>query len=223
MKTQSPTNHFDLRKKAEEKLSEKNSELDLTVAETNLLTLNHELQVHQIELEMQNDELVKAIDIADEMSTKYIDLYNLAPTGYISLTKEGEIIEANNSAYDLLGRKQPKLIGSRFGFFVSDESKPVFNQFVEDLMKTKETGTCVISLNINENQNTHVLLTGHITKNDAFCLVAVIDISELIANQKKIAQLESFNNIFMDRELKMVELKKEINHLLEKAGLEKKY
>jgi len=117
MKTQSPTNHFDLRKKAEEKLSEKNSELDLTVAETNLLTLNHELQVHQIELEMQNDELVKAIDIADEMSTKYIDLYNLAPTGYISLTKEGEIIEANNSAYDLLGRKQPKLIGSRFGFF----------------------------------------------------------------------------------------------------------
>ena len=170
MKTQSPTNHFDLRKKAEEKLSEKNSELDLTVAETNLLTLNHELQVHQIELEMQNDELVKAIDIADEMSTKYIDLYNLAPTGYISLTKEGEIIEANNSAYDLLGRKQPKLIGSRFGFFVSDESKPVFNQFVEDLMKTKETGTCVISLNINENQNTHVLLTGHITKNDAFCL-----------------------------------------------------
>jgi PAS domain S-box-containing protein len=223
MKTQSLTNHFDLRQKAEERLRGKKSKLDLTISEKNLLTLNHELQVHQIELEMQNDELEKAIDIADEMSTKYIDLYNLAPTGYISLTKEGEIIEANNSAYDLLGRKHPKLIGSRFGFFVSDESKPVFNQFVEDILVTKKTETCVISLNIYDDINTHVLLTGHITKNNEFCLVAVIDISELIANQKKITQLESFNNIFIDRELKMVELKKEINQLLKNAGIEKKY
>ena len=55
------------------------------------------------------------------------------------------------------------------------------------------------------------------------CLIAVIDISELVADEKKIKQLEYFNGIFVDRELKMIELKKEINHLLEKAGLEKKY
>jgi len=108
-------------------------------------------------------------------------------------------------------------------FFVSDESKPVFNQFVEDILVTKKTETCVISLNIYDDINTHVLLRGHITKNDEFCLVAVIDISELIANQKRIAELECFNGIFVDRELKMIELKKEINHLLEKAGHEKKY
>jgi len=223
MKTRLPTNHSDLRQKAEEKLRGKKLELSMDVLDIDLYLLNHELLVHQIELEMQNEELEKAIDIADEMSIKYIDLYNLAPTGYISLTKEGEIIEANNSAYDLLGRKQPKLIGSRFGFFVSDESKPVFNQFVEDILVTKKTETCVISLNIYDDINTHVLLTGHITKNDEFCLVAVIDISELIANQKRIAQLEIFNDIFIDRELKMVELKKEVNQLLKKAGLEKKY
>ena len=55
------------------------------------------------------------------------------------------------------------------------------------------------------------------------CLIAVIDISELIANQKRIAELECFNGIFMDRELKMVELKKEVNQLLEHEGHEKKY
>ena len=223
MKTQLLTNQFDLRQKAEEKLSKQTAGLGLAITETNLLTLNHELLIHQIELVMQNDELVKAIEQADKMSGKYIDLYNLAPTGYFTLTKEAEITEANYNAYNLLDRKQPKLIGSRFVFFVSDESKPVFNQFVEDLIKTKETETCMISLNISENRNTHVLLTGHITKNNEFCLVAVIDISELIANQKKISQLECFNNIFIDRELKMVELKKEINQLLEHAGHEKKY
>jgi len=223
MKTNSLAQCSELRKRAEEKLSKQTVGLGLALTEANLLTLNHELLIHQIELVMQNDELVKAIEQADKMSEKYIDLYNLAPTAYFTLTKEAEITEANYNAYNLMDSRQPKLIGSRFAFFVSEESKYIFNQFIEDLIKTKETETCMISLNISENRNTHVLLTGHITKNNEFCLVAVIDISELIANQKKISQLECFNNIFIDRELKMVELKKEINQLLEHAGHEKKY
>jgi nitrogen fixation/metabolism regulation signal transduction histidine kinase len=223
MKTQLPTNHVDLRQKAEEKLRGEKLQLSMDLSEIDLYSLNHELLIHQIELEMQNEELEKANENTERILEKYVDLYNLAPTGYITLTKDGEVTEANYSAYNLLERKQTRLVGSRFGFFVSDESKPIFNQFVEDLIKTKETGTCVISLNIHEDQNTHVLLTGHITKNNEFCLMAVVDISELIMNQKKIAQLECFNGIFMDRELKMVELKKEVNQLLEQAGLDKKY
>lgn len=223
METQLLTNRFDLRRKAEEKLLGKKLQLSMDLSDIDLYSLNHELLIHQIELEMQNEELEKAYENAEQILEKYVDLYNLAPTGYVTLTKEGEITEANYSAYNLLERKQTRLVGSRFGFFVTDESKPVFNQFLEDMIKTKETETCVISLNINENQNIYVLLTGHITKNNEFCLVAVIDISELIGNQKKIAELECFNGIFIDRELKMVELKKEINQLLEQAGLEKKY
>jgi PAS domain-containing protein len=223
MKTQSPTNHFDLRQKAEGKLREKKSELNLTVAETNLLTLNHELQVHQIELEMQNNELGNANERAEHISEKYIDLYNLAPTGYFTLTKDGIIVECNLAASNLLCKSQTHLAGAQLGFFVTEVSKPVFNQFIEDILVTKKTETCVVSLNIYDNINTNVLLTGHSTRDDVHCLIAVIDISELIANQKRIAELECFNGIFIDRELKMVELKKEINQLLEKEGLEKKY
>ena len=120
-------------------------------------------------------------------------------------------------------RKQNRLVGSRFGFFVTDESKPIFNQFLEDLIKTKETGTCVITLNKSENQNSHALLTGHITRSGEFCMVAIVDISDFIESEKKNKQLEYLNSLFINRELKMVELKKEINQLLEKAGLEKKY
>lgn len=223
MKTQLLTNHLDLRHKAEQRLRGKKLQLSMDLSEIDLFSLNHELLIHQIELEMQNEELEKANENAEHILEKYIDLYNLAPTGYITLTKEGEITEANYSAYTLLDKKQTKLVGARFGFFVTEGSKPVFNQFVEDLIKTKETETCVIALNTHENEDRHVLLTGHITRSGEFCMVAIADVSDFVESEKKIRQLEYFNSIFVDRELKMIELKKEVNQLLENAGLEKKY
>ena len=223
MKTQLLTNHSDLRQKAEKNSLEKRFTFSLDAPKANFLAINHELLVHQIELEMQNEELVNANKKVEQLSEKYIDLYNLAPMGYFTLTKEGEIVECNLCAANLLRKSQTLLVGSRFGFFVTEVSKSVFNQFIEDILSTKETETCVISLNVFNNTDTDVLLTGHITRDDEHCLIAVTDISELIANQKKIAKLECFNGIFIDRELKMVELKKEVNQLLKKAGLENKY
>jgi len=90
-------------------------------------------------------------------------------------------------------------------------------------MNTKATETCVIGLNRSENQDRHAHLTGHITRSGEFCMVAIVDISDLVESKKKIKQLEHLNSIFIDRELKMVELKKDVNQLLEQAGLEKKY
>ena len=223
MKTQLLANDFNLRQKAEQKLKENKLQLSMDLTEADLFSLNHELLIHQVELEMQNEELVNANERAEHISEKYIDLYNLAPTGYFTLTKDGKIVECNLAASNLLCKSQTHLAGAQLGFFVTEVSKSVFNQFIEDILVTKKTETCVISLNIYDDVNTHVLLTGHSTRDDVHCLIAVIDISELIANQKRIAQLECFNGIFMDRELKMVELKKEVNQLLEHEGHEKKY
>jgi PAS domain-containing protein len=223
MKTQLLTGRSDLRQRAEEISQEQELKLSLDATKSDFLAINHELLVHQIELEMQNEELVNAIEKIEQLSEKYIDFYNLAPTGYFTLTKDGKIVECNLAASNLLCKSQTHLAGAQLGFFVTEVSKPVFNQFIEDILVTKKTETCVVSLNIYDNINTNVLLTGHSTRDDVHCLIAVIDISELIANQKRIAELECFNGIFIDRELKMVELKKEINQLLEKEGLEKKY
>ena len=223
MKTQLLANDFNLRQKAEQKLKENKLQLSMDLTEADLFSLNHELLIHQVELEMQNEELVNANERAEHISENYIDLYNLAPTGYFTLTKDGKIVECNLAASNLLCTSQTHLVGAQLGFFVTEVSKPVFNQFLEDVPVTKKTETCVISLKIYDDIYTHVLLTGHTTRDGVHCLIAVIDISELVADEKKIKQLEYFNGIFVDRELKMIELKKEINHLLEKAGLEKKY
>ena len=223
MKTQLLANDFNLRQKAEQKLKENKLQLSMDLTEADLFSLNHELLIHQVELEMQNEELVNANERAEHISENYIDLYNLAPTGYFTLTKDGKIVECNLAASNLLCTSQTHLVGAQLGFFVTEVSKPVFNQFLEDVPVTKKTETCVISLKIYDDIYTHVLLTGHTTRDDVHCLIAVIDISELVADEKKIKQLEYFNGIFVDRELKMIELKKEINQLLEHAGHEKKY
>ena len=63
----------------------------------------HELQVHKIELEMQNEELRRSQVELEEAKARYFDLYNLAPVGYVTINGEGVISEANLAAADLLG------------------------------------------------------------------------------------------------------------------------
>src|SRR5665647_3431974 len=101
------------------------------LSETDVLKLYHELSVHQIELELQNEELIeakeKAAKLADE---KYVELYDFAPSGYLTLSEEGEIIALNLCAAKMLGKERSHLKYSSFGFFVSNETRHFFNLFL---------------------------------------------------------------------------------------------
>jgi len=196
---------------------------DSKILELDPLLLNHELLVHQIELELQNDELRQALELRDHISEKYIELYNLAHLAFFTLSKEGEIIEGNLHGSEMFGKEQNDLRNSRFGLFITDESKPTFNLFFEKAFSTKATECCMVSMALNNSIIKHILLTGNVTKNSEHCLLAVIDITPLVEKENKIKELEQFNSYFIDRELRMVELKKEINELLLKSGSEKRY
>lgn len=65
--------------------------------------LLHELQVHQIELEMQNEELRRAQSALDVERARYFDLFELAPVGYLSLGEGGKVLEVNLTAASMLG------------------------------------------------------------------------------------------------------------------------
>ena len=71
----------------------------------------HELQVHQIELEMQNEELRRMHLELDTGRARYFDLYDLAPVGYCTLSEKGMILEANFTAATLLGVNRGALVG----------------------------------------------------------------------------------------------------------------
>ena len=91
----------------------------------------HELEVHQIELAMQNAELQKARNELESALEKYTDLYDFAPVGYFSVDQSGVILEANLTGAALLGVERSRLINRRLPLFVSPTSRPKFLTFLE--------------------------------------------------------------------------------------------
>ena len=223
MKNTNLTNNDILRQKAENKIANRKSKSNLNLSECDYLKLNHELLVHQIELEIQNEELILEKEKTDYIAEKYIELYNFAPLGYFTLTKTGEIIELNRFGSQMLDKEHALLVKSFFGFFVVSEDKSILNLFIEKIFESKITETCMVSMSLNENSIKHVLLTGNISKNGEYCLIAAIDISDRLLMEKESNELHQFNSYFIGRELRMVELKKEINELLLKGGFDIKY
>jgi PAS domain-containing protein len=231
--TMKKNNQFEaatLRKKAEDLLIKNPSDrprgrrLDksLSLSDNENQKLFHELEVHQIELEMQNEELVNALSAAKDA----IDLYDFAPCGYFTLSKEGRIIRLNLTGAQMLGKNRPRVKDSSFGFYVSDDTKPAFNLFLEKVFNNKFRENCEVTLLIN-GKPMCVYLSGVFTEKGEQCLVTMVDITERkrmeIALQEKISEMSNFHHLVVGREIRMIELKKEINELLVKSGREEKY
>jgi len=121
-----------LRKKAEKLLKRKSFKKGSKLSEAEMLKLIQNLEDHQKVLELQNQELRLAKEQAAEAATdKYTELYNFAPSGYFTLSKEGEILELNLCGSQMLGRERSFLKKSRFVSFISSDTKPVFDLFFE--------------------------------------------------------------------------------------------
>ena len=154
-----------LRQKAEYLLKKKSLKTSSPLTEIETLRLIHELEVSQIELELQNEELMLASSAAQEAVKKYSKLYDFAPSGFFTLSKEGIIIELNLSIAKMLGKEHSHLIYSQFGFFVSNDTKPIFNLFLEKVFSSKVKESCEVILSVNDNLPMYVQLTGIATEN----------------------------------------------------------
>ena len=169
-----------LQQKVENLLKDNSLNKDAQHSEIELLKLIYKLEVHQSELEMQNEELLTAKKRAEELATeKYAELYDSAPNGYFTLTKEAKIIDLNLSGANMLGNERTELKHSAFVFFVSDATKPIFKKFLDKTFKGKSKQTCELTLTIN-GQPVYVLITGIVTDKGLHCLLSVVDVTEHI-------------------------------------------
>jgi PAS domain S-box-containing protein len=106
--------------------------------------LIHELQVHQIELEMQNEELQQARLEVEEGLARYTDLYEFAPVGYLTLNREGQILQVNLTGTRLLRLERSHLVGKRLVVLVDTDSRSVFNAFLAKVFTNGIKETCEV-------------------------------------------------------------------------------
>ncbi|HYK91977.1 MAG TPA: ATP-binding protein [Acidobacteriota bacterium] len=120
--------------------------------------LIHELQVHQIELEMQNDELRKAQAAVEESRSRYARLYDFAPVGYITLDPHGLIVEANLTAASLLMVERKHLLKRHFYSFVAPEDREHFLEHRRLAGQSPEKQSCELRLVRKDSTRFHALM-----------------------------------------------------------------
>ncbi len=108
--------------------------------------LLHELEVHQIEMEFQNAELGKTRDELEAALARYTDLYDFAPVGYFTLSRDGTILSANLTGADLLDIPRVRLIGRLIGTFLSPASHPILGALLERTFADGKFESCEVTL-----------------------------------------------------------------------------
>jgi PAS domain S-box-containing protein len=177
------------RKKAEALIKRNPLKTILPSSEAKILKLIHELEVHQIELEMQNEELQLAKKKIEELAKeKYIELYDYSPTGYLTISKNGEILELNHAAAQILGKERSPLINSQFAFFISESTRAEYNHFLERAFSSKEKETCDIIIEVNGQPQINVNIEGNVSHDGKFCILTLFNITEQKLFEHKIIE-----------------------------------
>ncbi len=136
----------ELRRRAMETIKSRRSSMEKMPVE-DVLKLAEELQIHQVELEMQNEELRSIQWELEQSRKKYSDLYDFAPVGYLALSEEGRIVEANLTAAKQLGIERSILIGKPFNLYAAENSREELHLHLRKVFQTKQPHTCEIKLN----------------------------------------------------------------------------
>jgi PAS domain S-box-containing protein len=149
----------ELKRCAEARVSEKAAGEGLPPTEADLRRLLHELQVHQVELEMQNEELRRGREELEVSRNKYAELYDFAPVGYFTFDAQGLIREVNLAGAKLLGIERRQLADTPFAAFIADaEGREIFSNHLTLVLHRRVMLRCEIRLTRSDGTVMHVQL-----------------------------------------------------------------
>jgi len=188
------------RTQAEERLGILSSDLkiseNLSPEETRCLI--HELQVHQIELEMQNEELHRAHEELEAGRDRYLELYDFSPVGYVTVSAKGIIQSANLTLTIMLGIERQALQGKPLSHFVAKEDKDELYLHYRQLCKTQQCGLCELRMTLNGGEEFHARLeTMPVTGDDGAHTGYRITICDITA-RKQAEQVLAQTNIDLE-------------------------
>jgi len=178
-----------LRLQAEKILLEKESALPEnleTLTPEEIQRTLHELRVHQIELEMQNEELRRIQVELDTARAHYFDLYNLAPVGYCTISEQGLILQVNLTTAALLGVSRGALINKRISQFILKEDQDIFYLIHRQVIKTGTPLTCELRMANKNGSHFWARLKATVGKDlDGEIVLNIVIINE---NERKLAE-----------------------------------
>lgn len=195
----------DLRKRAEERqrLQQANS----VPSPQQLDNLVHELEVHQIELEMQNEELQRTQTLLETSLTNYQDMFDLAPVGYVKMRPDGTIINANLTFADLLGASRDQLSNINVKRFVSQRDQDTLFRHLRKTFKGEARQTCEVEIVRGNGTTFHAHLESVSHGVDPQSLTVVTDITERLRQEALIHRQANYDpltelpnrSLFLDR------------------------
>lgn len=166
----------ELRRRAEDQLKGR-----LPVRSTDLDAdrehLIHEMDVRQAELEIQNEELKRLRDEAEELAAKYMDIYDFAPIGYVTLNPEGVIVQANLTAASMIGKLRADLIGRPFLSWIDPASGPGFWEFLKKVFRSAATETFEAPICLPDQAYRQVQMEASLSPASSECRLALIDVT----------------------------------------------
>jgi PAS domain S-box-containing protein len=188
----------ELRRQAEKRLRAKTAELHFPRTEEATPRLVHELEVHQIELEMQNEELRRTQEGLESSHNKYVELYDFAPIGYFTLDAHGLIEGVNLTGAQMLRIERRLLFKRPFISFIAEATdREIFSNHLESVLQRQGMQTCEIRLKRKDGAAVFYAQIQSIAKEnidgEAGCIsTAVIDITAHKKAEEKVEHLASF-------------------------------
>lgn len=159
-------------------------------SESDPLRILHELQVHQIELEMQNATLQETQAMMEESLERYTDLYDCAPVAYFTLDSIGTIMEVNLAGAQLVGVNRANLIGRRFAISLHPEMRERFSNFLDEAFACEAKKTDEFDLLGPSSPPCSVSIDAQCTLTKGHCLLVATDITERKQSEQTHTRLE---------------------------------
>lgn len=170
-----------MNKKAKKKIGTKPKKPVVKIIE-DVQRLVHLLQIHQIELEHQNQELRITQEELEISRNKYVNLFDFSPIPYFTLDLNGIIKEVNLSASKMFGIDRSKLIGKHFITYIPLSEKDIFNSFIKTVFSSPIKQSCELNVMNKDKRIFHVRLEGlelvDTLESDRKCQVALIDLTK---------------------------------------------
>ncbi|MBF0113292.1 MAG: PAS domain-containing protein, partial [Desulfamplus sp.] len=169
----------------------------------------HDLGVYQIQIEMQNDELIRAQADLSAAKERYFDIYDQAPVGYCTLSDKGTILETNLTASDMFGLSRGEVVKKHFPHFIFKDDRNIYYGSFKHLLdrlpqnsgESSQPDVCAIRMLRKDNDPFWARLESTVLKDkdgSAIFRVVIIDITECKKSEKRLKDITSRYKLVME-------------------------